>query len=76
MNHLFRLLRGLYCQSLLSNSLSITTVNFLFFSSGRILDIFIRVPNYLAVIIYQYYSARLEWTLLVFSVVVTISHKN
>jgi len=75
MNHLFRLLRGPCCQSLLSKSLSITTVNFLF-PSGRILDIFIRVPNYLAVIIYQYYSARLEWTLLVFSVVVTTSHKD
>ena len=76
MNHLFRLLRGPYCQPLLSNSLSMTTVYSLFFPSGRILDIFIRVPNPLAVIIYQYYSARLKWTLLVFSVVVTTSHKD
>jgi len=44
------------------------------FSSSRVLDVFIRVPDYLAIIIlllYQHYSTRLEWTILVFRIVTT-----
>ena len=60
---------------MLSNPLDTLTVNFFSFFSGKVLDIFIRVLNHLAIIILSlcwYYSTRLELTLLVFRIATTL----